>query len=52
LADIFSKKTAEIFTPLADQIQQPNISPDNKLLFYRYLQIDTNVWLLDTTQNQ
>jgi Tol biopolymer transport system component len=52
LADTQTRKISLLYSPPSYQIQQPNISPDNKMIFYRYLQIDSDVWLIDASQNQ
>ncbi|MGI8542839.1 MAG: hypothetical protein ACR2MD_05090 [Aridibacter sp.] len=49
--DTQTKKTTEIYTPASYGIQHPNISPDNRLIYFRYLQVDTDVWLMDASQN-
>ncbi|MBS1796486.1 MAG: PD40 domain-containing protein [Acidobacteria bacterium] len=50
LCDTETKKIAELFKPPAYEIQGTNISPDNKFLYFRYLQVDADVWLIDSTQ--
>jgi eukaryotic-like serine/threonine-protein kinase len=52
IADSVTKKITLLYSPPSYQIQQPNISPDNKLIYYRYLQIDADIWLIDATENQ
>jgi Tol biopolymer transport system component len=53
LCDTQTKKTTEIYKPFAYELQHANISTDNKLIFFRYLQVDADVWLLDAApQNQ
>ncbi len=47
LGNSVTKKFAELYSPPSYQIQQPSISADNKLISYRYLQIDSEVWLLN-----
>ena len=51
LCDSQTKKTTELYKPFAYEIQQANISPDNKAIFFRYLQVDSDVWLIDAMQN-
>lgn len=50
LCDTQTKKTTEIFKPSAYELQHANISPDNKTIYFRYLQIDANVWVIDASQ--
>ena len=52
LGDSQTKKITEILKPSAYEIQHPNISPDNKTIYFRYLQVEADVWLLDTSENQ
>jgi eukaryotic-like serine/threonine-protein kinase len=47
LGNSVTKKITELYSPPSYQIQQPSISADNKLISYRYLQIDSEVWLLN-----
>jgi TolB protein len=46
LADAESRKAQPIFTPPSDGIQGPSISPDNRTIFFRYLEVEADVWLL------
>ena len=52
LCDSETKKITEILKPSDYEIQGANISADNKMLYFRYLQVDADVWLLDASQNQ
>jgi len=52
LCDSVTKKTTELYQPASYEIQQAVPSPDNKTIFFRYLQVDADVWLLDSTQKQ
>jgi Tol biopolymer transport system component len=52
LGDTKTKKITELFKPTAYELQHANISPDNQMIFFRYLQIDADIWLLDNTSNQ
>ena len=53
LCDTQTKKTVELYKPFAYELQHANISPDNKTIFFRYLQVDADVWLIDASpQNQ
>lgn len=52
LCDSQTKKITELYKPFAYEIQQANLSPDNKMIYFRYLQVDTDVWLMDASQNQ
>jgi serine/threonine protein kinase len=46
LCDTQTKKITELFKPFAYEVQQANLSPDNKTIFFRYLQVDSDVWLM------
>lgn len=50
LCDSETKKTTEILKPSAYEIQGANISADDKTLYFRYLQVDADVWLIDASQ--
>ncbi|HEX8251316.1 MAG TPA: protein kinase [Pyrinomonadaceae bacterium] len=53
LCDTQTKKITELYKPFAYELQHANISPDNKTIFFRYLQVDADVWLIDaSTQEQ
>jgi Tol biopolymer transport system component len=52
LGDTKTKKITELFKPTAYELQNANISPDNQLIFFRYLQIDADIWVLDNAANQ
>lgn len=53
LADSETKKISELYKPTAYELQHANLSPDNRLIFWRYLQINADVWLIDASpQNQ
>ena len=52
LCDTKTKKITEILKPSAYEIQNVNISADNTIIYFRYLQIDADVWLIDASQNQ
>ncbi|HEY8560004.1 MAG TPA: protein kinase [Pyrinomonadaceae bacterium] len=52
LCDTATKKITELYKPASYEIQQAVPSPDNKTIFFRYLQVDADVWLLDSTQKQ
>lgn len=46
LGDAVSGKTQPLYTPPAHGIQNPSISSDNRTIFYRFLQVEADVWLL------
>jgi serine/threonine protein kinase/Tol biopolymer transport system component len=46
LADSESRKAQPVFTPSYHGIQNPSISPDNRTIFFRFLQVEADVWLL------
>ena len=50
--DTETKKTTEIYKPKSYAIQHANVSSDNRLIYFRYLQVDANVWLLDASQSK
>lgn len=50
LCDTQTKKVTELYKPFAYELQHANISPDNKMIFFRYLQVDADVWLIDASQ--
>lgn len=49
LADADTKSVVELFKPPRYTVLQANLSRDNKLIFYRYLQLDSDIWLLDAS---
>jgi serine/threonine protein kinase len=51
LCDTQTKKVNAIYKPSSYEIQHANLSFDNRLIFFRYLQVDADVWLLDASQN-
>ena len=50
LCDSNTKKITELYKPPAYDIQQAVPSPDNKTIFFRYLQVNADVWLIDASQ--
>jgi serine/threonine protein kinase len=46
LGDSDSKKVQVIFSPSSNAIQHPAISADNGMIYFRFLQIEADVWLL------
>lgn len=52
LCDTETKKITEIFKPSAYEAQSAGVSNDGRLLYFRYLQVDADIWLLDATQSQ
>ncbi|MEO6391975.1 MAG: protein kinase [Pyrinomonadaceae bacterium] len=44
LGDAQTGKVRELYRPAEFEVQHANISPDNKLIFFRYLQITGDVW--------
>ncbi len=52
ICDTQTKKITELYKPPTYEIQNANISPDNKMIYFRYLQVDSDVWLLDASQKQ
>jgi serine/threonine protein kinase/Tol biopolymer transport system component len=46
LGDAESRKVQPIFKPSSNGIQGPSISPDNRTIFFRYLEVEADVWLL------
>ncbi len=51
ICDTQTKKITEIYKPPSYGIQHANISPDNKMIFFRYLQVDADVWTLEASPN-
>jgi serine/threonine protein kinase len=51
VCDTQTKKITPIYKPPSYEIQHANISPDNRLIYFRYLQVDTDVWLMDASQS-
>lgn len=49
ICDTLTKQTKEIYKIPAYQLQHAKISPDNKLIYFRYLQVDADVWLVDAS---
>ncbi len=48
--DIRSSKTQLIFSPPSHVIQHPAISSDNRMIFFRFLQVEADVWLLNLSE--
>lgn len=46
LADAENKKAQPLFAPSLHGLQHPSLSSDNRTIFYRYLQVEADVWLL------
>ena len=51
IGDTQTKTLKEIYKLSSYTLQHPDISPDNRLIYFRYLQVDADVWLLDASQN-
>jgi len=47
-----TKKITEILKLPAYEIQSVNVSTNNRMLYFRYLQVDADIWLIDAAQNQ
>lgn len=52
ICDTHTKKVTELYKPASYEIQNADISPDNKMIYFRYLQVDTDVWTMEAAQNQ
>ncbi len=52
VCDTQTKKITAIYKPATYAVHHANVSPDNRLIYFRYLQVDADVWLLDASQNQ
>ena len=50
ICDTQTKKITELYTPPTYEIQHANISPDNRFIYFRYLQVDTDVWTLNASE--
>jgi Tol biopolymer transport system component len=46
LSDIITGTVKEIYSPPAYELQQANISSDDRMIFFRYLQVDADVWMI------
>jgi serine/threonine protein kinase len=46
LAEAAGKKARPIFAPSLHGLQTPSLSADNRTIFYRFLQVEADVWLL------
>lgn len=46
LGDTESKKVQAIYSPSSYVIQHPSISSDNRMISFRFLQVEADVWLL------
>ncbi len=52
LCDSTTKRVTELYKVSAYELQHAEISPDNRMINFRYLQVDADVWLLDASQNE
>ena len=52
LGDAITKKIVEIYKPSAYSVQHANVSPDNRTIFFRYLQVDADVWLMNASPDE
>ena len=52
LGDAMTKKITELYKPSAYELQHANVSPNNRMIFFRYLQVDADVWLLDVSPDE
>ena len=52
ICDTLTKQTREIYKIPTYALQHADISTDNSLIYFRYLQVDADVWLLDLSQKQ
>ena len=50
ICDTLTKETKEIYKIPTYALQHADISTDNSLIYFRYLQVDADVWLLDLSQ--
>ena len=51
IADSETKRTKEIHSRAPERIRSPFISGDGKLLYYTAHSSESDIWLLDVTQN-
>ncbi|CAN5859012.1 hypothetical protein BH20ACI4_BH20ACI4_13130 [soil metagenome] len=49
--DTQTKQSKEIYKIPSYQLQHADLSPDNRLIYFRYLQVDADVWMMDTSQS-
>ena len=52
IADTDTKKTRELDLPSTEEIRSIGISRDGKLIYYTIFSSESNIWLLDTVQEQ
>ena len=52
LGDIAGGPVKELYSPPAYELQQANISADDRLIFFRYLQVDADVWMIDAPPSE
>ncbi|MGB8507727.1 MAG: protein kinase [Pyrinomonadaceae bacterium] len=50
LGDTGRNKAQPIFSPSSYAIQHPAISTDNRTIFFRFLQVEADVWLLNLSE--
>ncbi|MDQ2746446.1 MAG: beta-propeller fold lactonase family protein [Acidobacteriota bacterium] len=51
LCDTQTRETKEIYKIPSYELQHAKISHDNRLIYFRYLQVDADIWLLDNSEN-
>lgn len=49
LGDAFTKKIAALYKPPTYELHHAAVSPDNRMIYFRYLQVDADVWLLNAS---
>lgn len=47
IGDIQTKKVVEIFSPASNIIQYAQISADNKIIYFRFLQAESDIWMMN-----
>ncbi|MGC2235303.1 MAG: protein kinase [Pyrinomonadaceae bacterium] len=50
--DTQTRQAKEIYKVPSYELQHADLSPDNRLIYFRYLQVDADVWMLDASQSQ
>ncbi len=50
LCDSATKKITELYKTSAYELQHAAISADNRMIFFRYLQVNADVWLIEAAQ--
>ncbi len=52
LFDTVTRKSTVLYKPFAYEIHQAVPSPDNRFIYFRYLQVDSDVWLINANESR